>query len=93
VNRGRRWLFRDRTATPANGIVRVTLDDRSQQSPGTARLKITGQKGDYPLHPSDAFVNFTIVLDDGAAGECVETDFTAADCRKGGLGSRVTCTR
>jgi len=88
---GNRWSFRDKTGAPANGIVAAKLQDRDAQTPGTVRLKIKGKNGNYPFHPDDTVVNVTLVLGDGAAGECVETNFVAADCRYGGVNTSFSC--
>jgi len=90
---GSRWLYRDKTPTPRNGIVKVLLVDRSAQSPGHVAIKIKGKDGTYPLSPGDDPVQMVVVWGDSANGECAETAFLPADCAFRSIAKSLQCRR
>ena len=90
-SKGNKWAFKDKTGTPANGILTALLQDRASSAPGRVRIKLKGRDGNYPINPSDAFVKLIVLFGDGSIGECAETAFTAEDCKFTGLGTRFGC--
>jgi uncharacterized delta-60 repeat protein len=75
---GNRWRFLDKTDSPANGIVRMKIDDHSQDSPGRVSVDVRGKRGTYPIDANDFPLAMTVVLGDAAAsaaGVCGEGVF------------------
>lgn len=94
---GKTWTFTNGSATPADGIKKVTVTDRS--GPNSLRqvlVKVVGVKGTYPVVTGDAPLQAIVTLGDAsaaAAGVCGESSFVAADCSFNGPGNQVRCKR
>ncbi len=92
---GKTWTFRDRTATPVAGIVQVQLASLAKPAtPRRVKLKVTGQKGSYPIVPSDLPVQVSVTLgdqSDAVAGRCTESMFSNDVCTFNAAGNTMTC--
>lgn len=90
---GKTWVFRDKTGTPANGIIMAKIQDRGA---GTVRFAIKGKNGDYPADEEDQPIKVTLVLGDesaSATGECGEIGFTSDECAFNKAGKKLKCRR
>jgi cysteine-rich repeat protein len=79
--KGTRWLFKDRSSSPADGIVRLRLDDRSKHSPRQVRVIVRGKNGTYSVPFGVEPIRVFAVVGDAAQGMCGETVFTQAECQ------------
>jgi hypothetical protein len=86
--RATKWIFRDKTDAPADGIVKALVQDRSALEPGRVRVKVKGSGGAYPIAERYPPVHATVIFGDESAsvtGRCGETTFSADDCGYGVL--------
>jgi len=94
---GTAWTYLDRRAAPANGIVKLTLTDRSRASaPRQAKVVVTGRNGAYSVTPADLPLQARLTLGDAAdaaAGLCAESSYGATSCAFNRAGSQLVCTR
>ena len=94
---GRRWSFLDQTAVPADGIVKVTLQDVAKDdAPRRVRVKVTGKDGSYPFGSADVPLAAAVTLGgatEAAAGLCAESAFAPSDCVFNKAGTTVACRR
>ena len=80
VNRSlTKWTYKN--GTP---IGRVTITDRSSQTPGLYKFKVTGKDGDFQVKALEVPVQLVVVLGPGA-GQCATRAFNPAG------GSAPTC--
>ncbi len=80
---GTKSRYRDKTASPINGITQVKLTDRSSKQPGLVQIKVKGFGGNYPVSSVYVPISAAIVLGDAAAGTtgaCGEVSFAPDDC-------------
>jgi len=79
---GRTWKFS--TATPVNGIGKVTLTDKDgAKTPRGVKVSVKGKKGTYPVVGGDSPIKAIVTLGDPTAaqqGLCGESAYTAPDC-------------
>lgn len=90
------WTFVDATASPANGIAYVRLNDRSRRAPGRVGLRVVGRRGGYPIAPGDEPLAVAFVVGDQAAsiaGRCTEVEFSGGECRFSARTDRLRCRR
>jgi len=88
-----KWRSRDKTGSPQNGVISVSIFDRSAKSPGRVQLKIRGRDGSYPVELGDDPVQLLVFLGDDTEGGCAETTFTADDCRFVKVQTSLICKR
>lgn len=90
---GRRWRYRNGSAAPAGGIVRVTVDDLSQRQPGLVAFEVKGAGGTYLVNAANLPLRGWLVLDPpvGDSGQCAEADFSAATPRCTGDPVAISC--
>jgi cysteine-rich repeat protein len=93
LTRRSRWIYKDRTGSVA-GIRRFQVVDRSRGGVPEVVVTVSGQRGPYPVTPSDLPVAVTIVLGDnaaGLAGACGRHAFDAGTCSSTRAGTRLVC--
>lgn len=91
---GKVWLYRDKTAMPEQGIIKVKIIDQNAKSPNRVKVVVVGKKGNYPVVTADSPVTATIVLGDqtaGDAGQCGETAYAPANCAFNPPGTVLSC--
>jgi len=91
---GSGWQFRDTHGFLAFGITRITVVDRSAQSPGRYEIKIIGKRNVFQMPPADLPVR--IVLFAGSQlGQCATRAFNAGAtppaCKSMASGNGVSC--
>jgi hypothetical protein len=92
-NPGKKWKYRDKTAAPIENIISMLIQDDSRKGPGRVRIKLTGRYGLYFVDDADVPLRVSLLVADAAAGDCVETDFIASECRFQALATTVSCKR
>ncbi|MFN8643602.1 MAG: hypothetical protein U0802_18790 [Candidatus Binatia bacterium] len=92
---GHTWTFADKRPSAPDGVVRVTLSDRSPAGgPGLVKIALQAAGGTYPLVPADVALDVAIVLGDdadAAAGRCGRRTFTVTECAFDGSGRSLSC--
>ncbi len=79
--KGRTWLYRDRTGALLNGIGSVKLVEGANTAAGTVAVTLKAKNGSYPLLAGDAAP--VVVVTIGAPEQCGRTIFDADDCTTG----------
>lgn len=74
---GTKWTYADKGATPAGGIVKAALQDRSKKAPGLVAVAWKGKRGSYA---ATAAVTAAVALADGAL--CYQASFPGPDPKK-----------
>lgn len=94
---GRQWTYADAGATPASGIKKITVGDRSSAAtPGRVQVKVVGAKGTFPVVAADAPLQARVTLGgqaEATAGVCGESAFAPGDCSLNGPGNQIRCRR
>ncbi len=90
---GSKWIFLDKSATPANGLVKMMIQDRSTKVARQVKILVKGKAGTYPVVAGEEPVIATVVVGSGAAGQCTVTDFVAGECAFTGNGKNLKCRR
>lgn len=77
---GGKWTYVDRSATPAAGITRVVVKDRSDRSPGLVQFAAKGANGSYAVAESELPLNGVVAFDPPAVEslQCGNLAFPAA---------------
>ena len=88
--RPRRWTHVDRSASPAGGIVRLQIRDRSSRTPGLVGLVLRARKGSYPVSSTDPSLDAEVVLNP-TQGQCGRAVFLAPSCRFSSRASVLEC--
>jgi len=89
VNRsGTKWTYQDKTATPADGIAKVVIQDRSAATPGLVKFTVNGKAGSYAVAPDDLPVTARLILAPPGA-KCGDTSFSS--CAFNSAGSTLKC--
>ena len=91
---GNKWVFTDRTGSPANGLFKLIVRNRSNKAPNRVQVIAKGKNGSYPIASGDEPLGAAVILGDSAAGisgRCGEAAFGAADCAFNGSGTKLTC--
>lgn len=95
-----KWSFKDRDGTLAAGITRVTVQDKSNRTPGLFAFKVTGKNGDFQIDPAALPLSLVVVLGNGyqtSIDQCAAQPFDDADgvkplCSVAGKNDdRITC--
>ena len=94
---GKTWTYVNRTATPANGISQVVINDKNTtKTPRRVKVTVKGKKGTYPVVTADSPVQAVVTLGDATAaaqGLCGESAYTAPDCKFNAPQNKLTCRR
>jgi cysteine-rich repeat protein/probable HAF family extracellular repeat protein len=91
-----RWTYLDATDAPLGGILKVTIDDLSQQAPGRVRVKVTGKDFTYPAVSGDEPLDAVVLIGGQLAavlGWCGESDYVDGDCAFNGSGTTLKCKK
>ncbi len=94
-----RWTYRDPKGARSHGIHRVSVEDRSRQTPGLYRVSLKGSKSAFAIDPARLPVKLTVVLGgpkEGAIGLCGQIAFgsvggSTPSCTVSGNGSTISC--
>ncbi len=90
---GSKWTFIDKTASPANGITKLSFQDKSKKSARRVKLQVKGKNGNYPIVSGEEPPVATVIFGAGGAGECTSSVFTAVQCGFSGSGKKLKCTQ
>src|SRR5438094_737121 len=85
-----RWTHVDRSASPAGGIVRLQIRDRSSRTPGLVGLVLRARKRSYPVSSTDPSLDAELVLNPTQA-QCGRAVFLAPSCRFSSRASVLEC--
>jgi hypothetical protein len=88
---GNKWIFKDTTGTPANGLIKMIVKDL-----GTNHVQVIakGKNGTYPIAAADAPLRTEVVLGGQTAvnsGACGKGAFAANECTLNGSGKKMHC--
>jgi hypothetical protein len=88
------WTYSDRSATPVDGIFKITIQDRSAKTAGLVTLKAKGKAGSYAVSQSDLPVTSAVVLGPPVE-QCASATFAgpapAPSCSFNKSGSTLKC--
>ena len=94
---GKSWTFLDKSGSPANGIGKVIIIDKSSPTaPRHVKILVTGKGGLYPVTEADSPIQAVVTLGnqaDAAAGLCGESEFSAANCAFNAPKNQLGCRR
>ena len=89
---GTKFQYKDKNKPAAiNGISKVLIQDRSKKAPNQIKVQVKGRGGSYSFVFGEEPIKATVVVGDGALGECGQTAFVPGDCRFSGSGSSLKC--
>lgn len=94
---GKTWTYINRSASPANGISQVVINNKdTTRTPRRVKVTVKGKKGTYPVVAADSPVQAVVTLGDADAAEqglCGESAYATTDCRFNAPQNKLTCRR
>ena len=81
-------VFKDRREGGTGGVTALRVRDRGA---GVVKVSVTVRRTSLAIGGVDLPLAATLVLGDGAAGECGELSFAAAECTASPAGTRISC--
>lgn len=94
--KGTVWKYKDKTASPVEGIIKIVVADRDHRVPNEVKVTVVGKKGTYPIVAGDAPLRAAVVLGGTealAARVCGEGSFAAGECAFNPPGNALKCKR
>jgi alpha-mannosidase len=88
---GTHYTFRDNRVGGTNGITRLVL---ASKGAGVVQVTVSGRRATFPVVPSDAPLQATLVLGGASAstaGECGELAFGPTSCKPNTAGTTLAC--
>jgi hypothetical protein len=94
---GTKWTYRDRRGAVAGGVVRATIQQKSQ--PGVYGFSVGGKAANFQIDPAALPLELIVVLgglDEAAAGQCASIAFNDATgpspaCTLSSSGTTIRC--
>ena len=80
-------------SSPDVDAVFITSPDAMHRADTLLAVKIRARRGSYPVAAGDEPIRATVVVGNGATGNCGDTRFDPADCDFSTAGNRLTCRR
>lgn len=91
---GTTWTYRNRSASPLGGIMKMVLISRPSFPPGLLKFRVKGAGGAYPVSITALPLSAALLLDPAEqTGPCAQATFPGPrpTCRASGSGRTVRC--